>query len=205
MLSANPQKFAEEVERIEKAGAEGIHWDIMDGNFVPSITFGAGIVAAHRELTNLPFYVHLMVENPEHHLQNFADAGADTIIIHPESCKHLHRNLSMILDLGKKAGVALNPSTNIECIQYCVDLLSMVLVMTVNPGASGQKFIDSQLKKIKQLREMLPSSVEICVDGGINPETITKCIKNGADSAVSGAYIFQNSNYKEAIDKLRKC
>ena len=203
MLSANPQKFAEEIALIEKAGADGIHWDVMDGNFVPAITFGASVVAAHRELTSLPFEVHLMVENPERHLRNFADAGADTIIIHAEACKHLHRNLEDIKKLGRRAGVALNPATNIDCIEYCADLLSVVLVMTVNPGASGQKFIDSQLEKIKKLRETLPNSVEICVDGGINPETLQKCAQNGADSAVSGAYIFKNLNYKEAIEELK--
>ena len=203
MLSANPQKFAEELALIEKAGADGIHWDIMDGNFVPAITFGASVVAAHRELTSLPFEVHLMVENPERHLKNFADAGADTIIIHAEACKHLHRNLEDIKKLGKKAGVALNPATGIDCIEFCADLLSVVLVMTVNPGASGQKFIDSQLAKIKKLRETLPDSIEICIDGGINPETLQKCVLKGTDSAVSGAYIFKNSNYREAIDKLK--
>ena len=204
MLSANPQKFAEELLKIEKSGAEGIHWDIMDGNFVPAITFGASIVAAHRELTSLPFHVHLMIENPERHIKNFAEAGADTIIIHPESCKHLHRNLEDIKKLGKKAGVVLNPATGIDCIEFCADLLNVILIMTVNPGASGQKFIDSQLSKIKKLRNILPDSIEICIDGGINPETAEKCAQCGADSVVSGAYVFKNSSYEDAIKKLRK-
>ena len=162
MLSANPAEMGAEILKIEKAGADGIHWDIMDGNFVDAITFGAHIVAAHRPLTSLRFDAHLMVENPDKHIKNFAEAGADLIIIHPEACKHLHRSLENILKLGKKAGVALNPATSPDTIIYCHDLISMVLVMTVNPGASGQKFINSQLPKIKFLRDSLPAAVMTC-------------------------------------------
>ena len=204
MLSANFSEMGAEILKISQSGADGIHWDIMDGNFVDAITFGAQFIAVHRPLTSLRFDAHLMVENPDKHIKNFADAGADLIIVHPETCKHLHRSLENILKLGKKAGVALNPATNPDTIIYCHDLISMVLVMTVNPGASGQKFINSQLPKIKFLRASLPESTEICIDGGITPETLPDCVKSGANSAVSGSYIFKNQNYIDAIENLKR-
>ncbi|MDR0968523.1 MAG: ribulose-phosphate 3-epimerase [Holosporaceae bacterium] len=203
MLSADPTRLKEELIAIEKAGADAIHWDVMDGAFVDSITFGHHVVAAHRKLTNLRFDVHLMVENPYRHVENFSKAGADTIIVHAEASRHLHRNLNYIKSFGKKAGAALNPSTPIDVLEYCYDILDMVIVMSVNPGSSGQSFIKSQLKKIAKLKERLPPSIEICVDGGITDETIGECVKCGADAFVSGSYAFKNPDYAEAIRKLK--
>ncbi|MDR0632367.1 MAG: ribulose-phosphate 3-epimerase [Holosporaceae bacterium] len=204
ILSANPTKLGDELISVEKAGADSIHWDVMDGTFVDAITFGHHIVAAHRKLSHLRFDVHLMVENPDRHLENFAQAGADVIIVHAEACWHLHRTLGDIKSLGKKAGVALNPATSIDDIAYCADLLDMVTVMTVNPGRAGQIFIEFQLKKIVELKKNLPPSVEICVDGGINDATIANCLQCGATSFVSGSCIFKSTDYSEAIKKLRK-
>lgn len=203
MLSANPARLGEELAAIEKAGADGVHWDVMDGSFVDAITFGAHVVAALRPFSKLRFDAHLMVENPEKHLETFVGAGADSIILHPEATRHLHKILWRIKnDFGKMAGVALNPATSLECLEYCWDLLDVVVVMTVNPGSSGQKFIESQLKKIQLLRKIAPKTLEICVDGGVNAETAQKCIESGADSLVSGSFVFGSKDYEEAIKKL---
>lgn len=204
LLSADPANLETEIFALEKAGADAIHWDIMDGNFVDAITFGSHIVAALGSKTSLRFDVHLMVENPEKHLESFAEAGADLIIIHQESTKHLHRALSKIRGLGKKAGVALNPATWISHFSHYEDLLDMVLVMSVNPGSSGQKFIASTLQKIEFIRAHLPERIEVCVDGGINPETAKNCLQFGADSLVSGAFIFRDSDYARALKKLKE-
>jgi ribulose-phosphate 3-epimerase len=204
MLSANAAKLGEELISAENAGADSIHWDIMDGRFVDAITFGHHVVAAHRKLSRLRFDVHLMIENPDKHLENFAQAGSDIIIVHPETCKHLHRTLGNIKSLGCKSGVALNPATPIDVVEYCTDIIDMVIVMGVNPGSSGQNFIESQLKKISKLKEIVGPSTEICVDGGINDQTIKESAKHGANSYVSGSYIFSSSNYSEAIKHLRE-
>jgi ribulose-phosphate 3-epimerase len=203
MLSADATKLGEELISLEKAGADSIHWDIMDGAFVDAITFGHHVIAAHRKLTKLRFDAHLMVENPDKHLESFFQAGADVIIVHMEACTHLHRTLWHIKSLGIKSGVALNPATSIDSVKYWADVVDMVLVMGVNPGSSGQNFIESQLGKISELKMILSPAVEICVDGGITAETIKKCAASGADSFVSGAYIFNNTNYSMAIDELR--
>jgi ribulose-phosphate 3-epimerase len=204
MLSADPTRFAQELIDVECSGANCIHWDIMDGSFVDAITFGAHIIAAHRKMSALRFDAHLMVVNPEKHIESFAKAGADAIIVHQEACQHLHRSLSSIRDLKKLAGVALNPATPIESIQHCLDVVDIVLVMSVNPGKSGQTFIPSQLHKIRKLRELLPETVEICVDGGINSETSKECIANGANSLVVGSFLFKNGkeNYQKAISSI---
>ncbi|MDR3187139.1 MAG: ribulose-phosphate 3-epimerase [Holosporaceae bacterium] len=201
MLSANPTRLGQELMDVEKAGADAIHWDIMDGNFVEAITFGSNVVSAHRKLTTLRFDVHLMVREPDRHLENFSAAGADVIIVHLEACDHLHRTLSRIKNLGKKSGIALNPATPIDSVKYCPDILDMVLIMAVNPGSSGQTFIESSVKKISELKQTVPASVEICLDGGITAETIKKC--TGADSFVSGAHIFGSENYSSAIGTLK--
>lgn len=208
MLSADPGLFREELAAIEAAGADGIHWDIMDGNFVNSITFGAHVLAALRPFSKLRFDAHLMVENPEKHLEAFAEAGADSIIVHSEATKHLHRVLDIIKNkLGKKAGVALNPATSAECLEYCWDLLDIVLLMSVDPGSSGQKFVGSQAKKIEILKkakqERDREDLEICVDGGVNAETAPICIKAGAESLVSGSFLFKNEDYKKAIEEIK--
>jgi ribulose-phosphate 3-epimerase len=204
MLSANSTKLGKELSDVEQAGASSIHWDIMDGTFVDAITFGHHVIADHRKLSSLRFDVHLMVENPDRHIQNFACAGADVIIVHAEVCKHLHCTLSKIKSFGKKSGVALNPATSINALKYCTDILDMIVVMSVNPGSSGQSFIPSQLQKISELKKMLPSCVEICVDGGINDQTIKECFRCGANSFVSGSYIFKSVNYSDAIHKLQR-
>lgn len=210
MLSADPTKLGYELAAVEAAGADCIHWDIMDGNFVEAITFGAHLVAAHRKISKLRFDTHLMVENPDKHIENFVAAGSDSIIIHPETTKHLHRTLNNIKKVGKLAGVALNPATSIDCLDYCSDIVDIVLVMSVNPGSSGQKFIDSQLNKISALRKILPKTTEICVDGGINDMTAKLCIDRGANSLVTGAFLFKNdvvsngyANYAEVIRRLK--
>lgn len=203
MLSADSTKLGEELCAVERAGADCIHWDIMDGCFVDAITFGAHIVAAHRKMSSLRFDVHLMIENPDRHLEEFAKAGSDSIIVHSETAKHLHRTLCNIKNLGKMAGVALNPATSVDCLEYCPDIIDIVLVMGVNPGSSGQKFIQSQLQKIAQLRKLLPAPTEICVDGGINADTARACTKNGANSLVTGSYLFKSGNYEETIRVLK--
>ncbi|GHU14472.1 ribulose-phosphate 3-epimerase [Alphaproteobacteria bacterium] len=203
MLSADPTRLGQQMLDVELAGADGIHWDIMDGSYVDAITFGAHVIAAHRKLTSLPFNVHLMVDNPDRHVTAFSDSGANSIIVHPETCWHLHRTLDIVKNLGKKSGIALNPATSIESIEYCVDILDIVLVMTVNPGSSGQEFIDSQLKKISTLRKKLPPEIEICVDGGVNPSTFKACVENGANSCITGSFLFNSTDYREAIKCLR--
>jgi ribulose-phosphate 3-epimerase len=206
MLSADFTKTGDELIRVDNAGADAIHWDIMDGSFTDSISFGHLTVARHRELSRLRFDVQLMTENPEKYIENFARAGADVIIVHAETCRRLHRTLGDIKLLGKKAGVALNPATPPDVVHYCADVADLILVMTVNPGSSGQNFIKSQLNKISDLRNFLPSQTEICVDGGITDLTVGECAERGADSFVSGSYIFKNQNYADAIKELRqKC
>lgn len=203
MLSADPTCLGKELAKVEAAGANCVHWDVMDGTFVEAITFGAHVIAAHRKISRLRFDAHLMVENVDKHIEYFVNAGADSIIIHPETTKHLHRALEKIKKFGKLAGIALNPATSVESINYCSDLLDIVVVMGVNPGSSGQPFIPSQLKKIAILREMLPESKEICVDGGINAETAKMCIAEGANSLVTGSYLFKSNDYSTAIASLR--
>lgn len=205
MLSADFTKFGEQLAVISDAGVDSIHWDVMDGNFVDEITFGAGLIKSCRKITNLRFDVHLMVNSPEKHIQKITEAGADLITVHVESTAHLHALLSTIKNLGKLAGVALNPTTSVECLKYVYDLVDSVTIMTVNPGKSGQKFIYSQIQKISEAKKIVNINTEICIDGGINFETIKECAVAGANVFVSGAFLFQNSNYKETVQKLRKC
>ena len=200
MLSANPCCLGDELREL--AEADGIHWDVKDGNFVNSITFGAHIIKAHREITSQIFDVHLMVANPEKHIENFAKAGADIITIHAEATAHLHAALDFIKSCGCRAGVALNPSTSPDFLQYISDVADVILVMTVNPGRAGQSFLYSQLEKIRGIAERISDDIEICVDGGINPETAKACEQMGAVSCVAGSYIFSSDNYSEAIREL---
>ena len=206
ILSADFAKLGEGVAAITKAGADYIHIDVMDGAFVPNITIGSDVVKALRPTSHLPFDVHLMINNPDNHVKAFADAGADIITIHAEASIHLDRSVSLIKSLGKKAGVSLVPSTHEDALDYVLEKLDLILVMTVNPGFGGQKFLDSQLRKIENIRKKIDKSgknIDLQVDGGINPETAKLAIQAGADVLVAGSYIFGSASYQEAILKLR--
>jgi len=206
ILSANFADLGNELKAITNAGADYIHIDVMDGSFVPNITIGNEVVKAIRASSALPFDVHLMIQNPDNHIKNFAEAGSDIITIHAEAVTHLDRSLALIKSFGKKAGVSLVPSTSEDVLNYVLDKVDLILVMTVNPGFGGQKFIESQLEKIKNIRQKIIYSgrkIDLEVDGGINPQTARQAIEAGADVLVSGSYIFNSDNYKNAIESLR--
>lgn len=206
ILSADFSKLGEEVQAAERAGADYIHVDVMDGHFVPNITIGPLVVEGVKKATKLPLDVHLMIENPDQYVEAFAKAGANIITIHAEAVNHLHRSIQIIKGAGCKAGVSLNPATPIDVLEYILDDIDMVLVMTVNPGFGGQKFIPATLSKIKSLREMIVSrglKIDIEVDGGINPDTIAKVSAAGANVFVAGAFVFNSKNYRDAINALR--
>lgn len=206
ILSADFSILGKEVKDVEKAGADYIHIDVMDGHFVPNITIGPLIVEAIRPVTSLPFDVHLMIENPEKYIQNFVRAGADIISVHTESCRHLHRTIYQIKEQGIKAGVVLNPATPVEMIRDVLSDIDLVLLMTVNPGFGGQTFIPNVLKKIEQVKRWKDDqslTFEIEVDGGINDETAKQCVEKGVDVLVAGSYIFNNKNREQAIEMIR--
>ncbi len=206
ILSADFSKLAEEINSIEKAGADLIHIDVMDGHFVPNITIGPLVVEAIKPITCIPLDVHLMIDNPEKYIDMFVKAGADIISIHVEATNHLHRAIYMIKELGIKAAVVLNPATNLNTIDYVIDDLDMVLLMTVNPGFGGQSFIPGSIAKIKALRDMIDIKglkVDIQVDGGINDKTYKPVIEAGANILVAGSYIFGHDNRELAIKQLK--
>lgn len=206
ILSADFSKLGEEIRSIQKAGADYIHIDVMDGSFVPNITIGNEVVKSIRPISDLPYDVHLMINNPDSHIKAFVEAGSDIITIHAEASIHLDRSLALIKSFGKKAGVSLVPSTHEDALDYVMENLDLILVMTVNPGFGGQKFLSSQLKKIENIRKKIEKSgrkIELEVDGGVNDETVKLVTSAGADVLVSGSYIFGSKNYAEAISKLR--
>lgn len=206
ILSADFSKLAEEIAKIENAGADYIHIDVMDGSFVPNITIGNEVVKSLRKTSNLPFDTHLMINNPDNHIKAFADAGSDIITIHAEATTHLDRSIELIKSFGKKAGVSIVPSTSEDVLDYVLEKLDFILVMTVNPGFGGQEFLSSQLRKIENIRnkiDRLGKNIELEVDGGINSQTAKLVIDAGANVIVSGSYIFSSENPAMAISTLK--
>ena len=207
ILSADFSKLGEEVRAVEKAGADWIHIDVMDGHFVPNITIGPLVLDAVRKVTNLPLDVHLMIENPEKYIQAFVDAGADFITVQVETCVHLNRVIQMIHQAGIKAGAVLNPSTPLSTIEWDLDNLELVMLMGVNPGFGGQKFIPSTLKKVRALRKIIQArglATLIEMDGGVSKNTIKEISDAGVDVLVSGSAIFGTDDYTETIKAFRK-
>lgn len=207
ILSADFSRLAEEVKRVEAGGADLLHIDVMDGHFVPNITFGPPVISSLKGKTDLPFDVHLMIENPERYVDDFIEAGADIITVHVESTVHLHRLINYIKNQGIKPGVALNPSTPLTGLQYILDDVYMVLIMSVNPGFGGQTFIPGMIEKIKKLKDIVQqtnSKVLIQVDGGINEDNSPEIIKAGADILVAGSAIYKSSNPGNVIKKLKR-
>lgn len=207
ILSADFGRLSEEIRSVEEAGADVIHVDVMDGHFVPNITLGPMVVEAIRSRTKLPLDVHLMIESPDRYIDTFARAGASWLTVHVEACTHLHRTIQSIKAHGIKAGVALNPATSPSTLDYVLEDLDLILIMSVNPGFGGQHFIPSALNKIRHLRESLKRSgycVPIEVDGGINLQTIEDIVAAGTDICVAGSAIFGSRDYGVTIKKLRE-
>jgi ribulose-phosphate 3-epimerase len=206
LLAADFARLGEEARAVEAAGADWLHLDVMDGHFVPNISFGPLVLKALRKHCALPFDVHLMIAPVDPYIAAFAEAGADHICFHPEAGPHPHRSLQLIRSLGKRAGLVLNPATSLETVRWSLDLLDIVLVMTVNPGFGGQAFIASQLEKIAELRRMIDASgrkIALQVDGGIVPATARRVIEAGADTLVAGTAVFGAPDYAAAIAALR--
>jgi ribulose-phosphate 3-epimerase len=206
ILSADFTRLGEEISAVAKAGADVIHIDVMDGHFVPNITIGPLVVKAVRTITDLPLDVHLMIENADRYLEDFAKAGADWITVHVETGYHLHRTIHRIKELGKKAGAVLNPATPLSSLEEILPDLDLVMLMTVNPGFGGQSFIESSLTKIRQLKKMIDDrglNVGIEVDGGVSPKTIGPIAAAGANIFVAGSAVFGQSDYVKVIAELK--
>lgn len=207
ILSADFSRLGDEVRAVADAGADYIHIDVMDGHFVPNITIGPLVVDAVRKVTALPLDVHLMIENADRYIPDFAKAGADIIVVHAEASVHLHRTIQLIKSLGKKAGVSLNPATPLSALEYVLDELDLVLLMTVNPGFGGQSFIEACLPKIHALRAMLDRrgcDAELEVDGGVKIDNIDRIAHAGADVFVAGSAVFGSDNYEATIKELKR-
>jgi ribulose-phosphate 3-epimerase len=207
ILSADFARLGDEIKAVEAAGADWIHADVMDGHFVPNITFGPLIVEAVRRITSLPIDVHLMIENPDDYIPAFAKAGANYISVQIESCVHLNRSIQLIRECGAKPGVVLNPSTPLQSVDWVLEYVDYVLIMSVNPGFGGQAFIANSLDKIKQLRHMIQTrklGTLIEIDGGVNDKTISAIAKAGVDIFVAGSAIFGSRDYTETIGSFRK-
>jgi ribulose-phosphate 3-epimerase len=207
LLAANFLRLEEEIKNIQEAGADILHLDIMDGHFVPNITFGPDLVRAIRKITQLPMEAHLMITNPDDYLEPFYEAGVDIITVHPEVTFHLNRTIQRIKSLGAKAGVALNPATPLNVLEYVLHELDLVLIMTVDPGFGGQAFLKAMLPKIKRLKEIVNSrgfELDIAVDGGIDLTTVPLVSLAGANFFVSGTGIFRTKDYAQTIQEMRK-
>ena len=208
VLAADFSKLGEEIQLVSEEGADLIHLDVMDGHFVPNLSFGADIIKGIRGFSNLPFDVHLMIENPEHYVDAYVEAGANFITVHPEATPHIHSVLQKIHKAGVKTGIALNPGTPIGALENVIDIIDLILVMTVNPGFGGQSFLSSQLPKISKIRTIIDDggrSIDLSVDGGINPATAKLAIDAGANILVAGTSIFKagDETYSKSIKRLR--
>lgn len=207
ILSADFSRLGEEIKAVEAAGADYIHVDVMDGHFVPNITIGSPVVTAIRKVTKLPLDVHLMISEPDRYIADFAKAGSDIITVHAEACIHLHRTIGYIKELGIRAGVSLNPSTPLSVIEQILEDVDMVLLMTVNPGFGGQKFIKTMLPKIAEMRRIINDrglKVELEVDGGVTLDNIYDISRAGADSFVAGSAVFGSKDYKKTIEEMKR-
>ncbi|AKP66707.1 ribulose-phosphate 3-epimerase [Companilactobacillus ginsenosidimutans] len=207
ILSADIMNLERDVKIAEKAGADLFHIDIMDGHFVPNMSFSPSVVAGMRSITDKPLDVHMMVDNPDQYIKPVVDAGADTVLIHTESTNHIYRSIELVKSLGAKAGVVVNPGTPLENVKYLFPIIDQILVMTVNPGFGGQKFMPGMLKKIERLDQLRQTTEDdnftIEVDGGINDETIQQCSEAGADIFVAGSYLFGGEGESEFSDKIQ--
>ena len=207
ILSADFAKLGEEVNAAEKAGADWIHVDVMDGHFVPNITIGPLVVKAVKKIAKVPLDVHLMIENPDKYVKEFAESGSDIITIHEEATVHLHRSVQNIKECGVKAGVSLNPATPLGNIEIVLPYVDIVLIMSVNPGFGGQSFIPEALQKIKELKKMINDKnlkVEIEVDGGVKTDNVAEVVKAGADIVVMGSAFYNLADYAETVKTVRK-